>query len=1032
MASGASASRFDSTFDSTLEDLGPFASVYCREPMTLSRDTGSLRPWSWCRSATPAVAVVTALFLGVATPAIAQFDHSGLSGTVTSDDGAPIEGVVVSARHSATGRQRSVKTGRGGTYAVAALKPGSYVVSLQRDGFTNVTFNDVELRLGQTTQLSGVLEPASVTDSITVTARPHVIDLDSHQLGDTLIAAEFTDLPTQNRSFVLFAGLVPGVVPNPQTNSSSNDGLYINGQHQANNSFRVDGALNDDDIVRSQAGAQVRIPIEAIQEFQVLTSQYDAEYGGATGGVLNAVIKSGTNSVTGTAFGFFQRAEWNEQDFFGKRAGLARPRAQFRSAGFTVGGPIRRDSLHFFVSVESVDDQEGHTRVFNSRPELNFSATEANEVRNILGRVDFQMTERQHVSLRVVAEDAPQRNKIVGTQASLEGARAEDDSDFNAVAGLETLLSENAINSLRISYVREHLISAASPFGQFTTGFEALQNVGPLLDRPSVDEGPSVLGLNQESRSFNVADSVTLVVPRGNTMHEVRAGVQWARRSIDNRQFGFANGRFDFDTDRPFDADDITTYPFAFMVRLRGAARGVASGAETFGVFVQDDFHVRPNLTLSAGLRWDREDVVSDDNNVSPRVGFAWSPGGSTRTSVRGGSGRFYGHFPLGPWSLFQNDAVDIIEGGVFRVPDAGANRQFFFDLAQAHQIRSIVELRDLVVRTLEGQPITQFNSSPTVDHRGRVQPHVDTITLGTERELFRGVAAGVDLVHSESRNTLLLVDLNPFSRARGGRPNISIRNGVVVPMGSINTFVNAGTNRYKAVQVSLRKRTERGFGGRIAYTLSDSEGTYGNAGPFGAPNTAYFQTRSETGYNFDTGEIIGEPLRLNLKDARNDGQPVGWHRRHNFVMTGVWEVPRTSWREGAGLSVSGLYRYMSGDRFTIFTTQLLDNGNRAPAAPGTYDATVASDIGRTNVAFGGGMFGAENPAFSRLDLSLRYDVPLPYADARLTLIGDVFNATGRTNFVNSGGTITGSTGFLTPTAALGPREFQLGARLSF
>lgn len=142
--------------------------------------------------------------------------------------------------------------------------------------------------------------------------------------------------------------------------------------------------------------------------------------------------------------------------------------------------------------------------------------------------------------------------------------------------------------------------------------------------------------------------------------------------------------------------------------------------------------------------------------------------------------------------------------------------------------------------------------------------------------------------------------------------------------------------------------------------------------------------------------------------------------------------MPRSSWRGGSGLSLSWLYRYMSGDRFTVFTTELLDNGNRAPAAPGTYDASVNSDVARNGVAFNGTLFGAENPNFSRLDFSARYSAPMPYRDTQLTLIAEVFNATNRANFVNAGGAISGTGGFLTPAATFSPREFQLGVRLSF
>jgi len=960
----------------------------------------------------------------LAAPVFGQVLQSELSGVVTSAGGTVLSEVIVSVRDDATGRTRSIATAPNGSYVIAGLKPATYVVTFELPGLKSVESRGVELRLGQETRLDVTLTMTAITETVTVTAKPHLLDVDSAHVGDTLVAEEFRDLPTQNRSFVLFAALVPGVIPNPHTDSSSADALYINGQHQSNNSFRVDGAKNDDPLAGSQGGAQVRTALDAIQEFQIVTSQFDAEFGGATGGVLNAITKSGTNDVKGTAFSFFQQAEWNAKNFFTERADLPRPRASFLSTGFTLGGPILRDRVHYFLSFEGTHDREGHTRFFTSRPELSYSTTEDNTIRNVLGRVDFQFTRNHHLSTRFLAEDAPQLNKIVGPATTLEGAREEHDSDLNWIAGLESVAGENRLNSLRMSYTYEHFINAASPFGQWAQNSETLRALPPLLDRPSVDEGPSTLGQDQMSQSFDFADTASLLT----RAHELRAGVQWARRRIDVRNFTTANGRFEFDTDRSFDPNDITTYPGSFFIRLSGAATAKFSRIDTLGIFVQDDWRVRNNLTLHAGLRWDRDDVVADDDNLAPRLGFSWSPAGLNKTVIRGGFGRFYDQMRLNPWSQFLLNGVRIREGLVVRFPQA-SNRQILYNLARANQITSLVQLRDLLARTLD-KP--QFNARPNVDQPDRVQPYVDTVTLGAHHELSSALALGIDLVRSESRKTLLLVDLNPLSNSRGGRPNISILDGKVVRMQSISTLVNAGSNRYSAVQLSIRKRMGGKLGGRISYTYADSEGNYGNAGPLGAPNTAYFQTRSETGYNFDTGEIIGEPLKLNLGDPRNEGQQVAWQRRHNLVVSGVWLVPGTSWRESAGLSLSWLYRYMSGTPFTIFTTGRLDNDNRAPAPSGSYDATRPSDIARNDIEFDGTLFGAANPDFRRLDLSLRYSLPLPRRATAVTLIGEVFNVMNRTNFESAGGTIVGTAGFLSPTTTFSPREFQLGARLSF
>lgn len=942
-----------------------------------------------------------------AVAARGQSGFAELSGIVTSSDGAPLRGVTVGARNIATGQHRSASTSDAGAYAIAGLRPGRYVVRFERADFATLENLDVELRLGETTRLTTTLQPAAISEVVTVSAAPHLIDVESNAVGGTLTSEEFRDLPTEDRNFVLFAALIPGIIPNPQSGSASSDALYINGQHQANNSFRVDGGRNDDPLAGSIAGAEVRTAIEAIQEFQILTAQYDAEFGSTTGGVLNAITKSGTNQLSGSAFAFFQNAKWNALGYFAKREGLARPDASFRSDGFTFGGPLVRDRLHYFVSFEQVLDREGHSTFFVSRPDLSFSTNENNHIRNVLARVDADVAPIHHFSIRYLGEQAPQFNKITSAQSTLEGALEEHDFDFNAIAALESALSASGFNSLRLSYTHNHFVNSPSVFGRWAPDFQTLSTFAPSQVRPSVVEGPNTLGQNQRDDSIDAADTASCLF----RAHEVRAGFQWARRAVDVVNFNNANGRFTFDTDRPFDPNDSKTYPVTFQIRVHGPSRSQTSNVDTLGLFLQDAWHARSNLTLNAGLRWDRDDAVHDRNNFAPRLGFAWSP--APRSVIRGGLGRYYDETRLLQWSQFLIDSVRLTNGVVVRIPDAGTNRQLFANLIAANPIATLPQLRDVLTRSAE-QTAVQLNLDPTVDNRNRVEPYVDTASIGAEHALSSTLVAGIDLIYSESKKTLVQVDLNPFSRALGGRPNISILEGKPVRLNSISTLLNAGSSRYTAAQISLQKRMRNSVAMRVAYTYSDSQGNYGNAGALGAPNTAYFQKRTATGYNFDTGEIIGDPLNLNLNDPRNEGQPVGWNRRHNLAVAGVWHVPHT------GVALSSIYRYMSGDRFTIFSSDFLDNGNRAIAPAGTYSGQ----------RFNGTMFGAENPDFHRLDVSVRY--LLSFGKIGATLIGEVFNVANHANFVSAGGTIAGTSGFLAPTATYNSREFQLGARLRF
>ena len=983
----------------------------------------------------PRVAGFGILLTLLAFQAGAQLANSSISGTVAGADGAGLPGVTVALKNQESGLVRTSVTTGNGTYAISGIKPGVYEVTFDLEGFPAVSRRDIELRVGQETRLGATLQLEQIAESLTVTGEAPVVETTSQEIGGTLTSQEFQDLPTQNRSFALFAALLPGVTPFPSTEPTSGDVIFANGQDDNNNAFHIDGANNDDDVIGARAGAQTRAPIEAIQEFQVLTSQFDAELGRSTGAVLNAVTKSGGNSFHGSAFSYVQRSDWNETDFFVERSGGENPETRFDALGFTVGGPIVRDKVHFFVSYEDDTAQTGVAGVFNTRPELNFTTTEDARIKNYLGKVDYQVSAGNHLAARYLMEDSPQFNRIVNnlnSVATLASSREEADTDSNWIATLASVLGSDRLNEVRLSYTQEDVAFANPAFNNHGQSFQAQRNQTPVELRPTILDGGSGVALARVNTSTQLDDTVSYFVPGWHGEHQLKAGFQYAEREVTVSDFGLANGELNFDTDRPFNPSDLTTYPTFFRLRVLGGLDAPVPDNRTLGVFLQDDWRLNDRLTLNLGLRYDQEDITDDDDNYAPRLGFSWDPFGKGRTVVRGGYGRFYDRFQMGYYQDFFQDAITITQGFIVRFPDAGVNQRLFFDIAQANGITSLTGLRDFLLRQIESGAGAALNTAPTVDNPDRKQAYVDSMSLGAEHELLPGLAVALDLIHTENKDTLLLVDLNPFSQARGGRPNISILNGQrVTSLGSVSSYVNAGKSEYDALQLSLKKRFTGRYGGRLSYTWSRSEGNYGNAGAGTA--TAYFQTRTESGYNFDTGEWIGEPLDLNLDDPRNDGQPVNWLRRHNLVLSGSYRVPHTGWRNARGLTVSGIFTYLSGDRTTIVTNNRLDNGNRAPAPAGTYNAFPPSDIGLAGVRFDGTFFGTEQPDFKRLDLALRYDLPV-VSRVTVALSGEIYNATSEENFLGVGNNIFGTAGFLTPTSTYNPggRQYQVGARLGF
>ncbi|MEM7050156.1 MAG: TonB-dependent receptor [Acidobacteriota bacterium] len=970
------------------------------------------------------ILIVLSAFVAAAS-ASGQFANADLTGRVTDAQGQALPGVLVTATQEATGRQRTVVTAATGTYIVHGLKPGDYRIRFELEGFQGRDQKGIRLLVGQTARVDVELQLSAVEDTVTVTAAAPIIELESKEIGGTITGEEFEVLPTQNRSALLFAGLLPGVTPSPDTESTSSDSLFVNGQTDFNNSFNVDGANNDDDVIGAIAGAQTRTSIEAIQEFQVLTTQFDAEFGRALGGVLNAITKSGSNDWSGALFGYLQDSSNNEKNFFTEVNNLERPDTSYENLGVSVGGPIVRNKAHFFVNFEDISDQEGIVRSFVARPEKNFSTSEDNSLENFLVKVDYQLTPSYHLAVRYLREESPQFNQIIGGQETLETSREEDDTDSNWIASLDTVIGNSALNIARVAFTKEDVAFANPAFNGNGQSFSAQRNQPVREDRPGINLGSSAVAQARVNRALQFDDTFSLWLPDWHGEHDLRFGVQYSEREEEFSNFGTAQGEFDFNVDRPFDPSDVSTYPFAFTVRVAGPQTAEIPKNDVTGLFIQDDWKISGDLVLNLGLRYD-EESVTDGGDVAPRLGFAWSPTESGRTVIRGGFGRFYDRLPLFLYDDFFLDAVSLSSGFLQRLPSAGADQQGFFDLAQANGVTTLDELRDLLIAMIEGGAGSLINRAPTVDNPARQQPYADTVSLGFQHEIVPGLAATVDLVRAENKDALVRGDLNPFSSAQGGRPNLSVLDGQPVELDNITTIFNLGEREYTAIQGSLQKRFNGTWGGRLAVTYSEGEGNYdGDPGDF-----AYFQSRTETGFDFDTGRLLGESPRLNLGDRRND-QPALFDRDWNIVLSGQYLVPKTGWRQSEGLIISGVARYLSGDRFTVLDNSArLDNGNRAPAAGGDYAGDPG--LGRSqDVSFDGGLNGAENPGFLQVDLSFRYRIPIG-EKLKVSLLADVFNATDRVNFTTAGGTREGTPNFLVPNVARTARAFQFGLRIDF
>lgn len=970
--------------------------------------------------------VALVMCLWSAAPSLAQQGRAEISGRTTDEQGAVLPGVAIVVTNEATGVFREITSSAEGTYLASQLVPGTYKVVARLSGFRTVERTGLQLQVGTTMRINLELAVGGLEETVTVTGQSPLVDTSSARVGGNIGTAELSELPAMNRNYFAAVALLPGVQFSPST-QLGNDTIVASGQSSQGNNVSVDGGYNVDDALGAVVGAQVRTPIEAIQEFQVMTSMYDAEFGRASGAIINAVSKSGTNDFKGVLFLSSASSRLTSKDFLVKQQNLPKPVLTKRDWGGVLGGPILRNKAHFFFSLERQVDNPTRTRVYPTRPELSLSQVEERSGWNTMIRIDHQINPSHTWAVRYLRESAPQF-PIILERHTKETFQDETDLDETAVGTLTSVFGNSRVNTLRVARTWEHWWhgnACTRALGVEREG--SLAECPPQLNYLSFVTQASTEAQGPWDSNYQIEDDLSWFIPGKRGDHELKFGFRYNYTELTRVSQINQNGTFRFNTDLPFDAANPRTYPERLTIRMGEFEEFIDN--HTIEAYAQDRWKMG-NTTLSAGVRYDLEIIPIDQehnplfaagakkspvdrNNFAPRIGITHALDDQGRSVVRGGYGIFYNRTVLGAiddtieFSKFTNSAV-------VNFPNDSADPG---PAAGRLPTDPLLASGPFINRNLLNQrfpPGTAFRNSGVVvfDSPNRKQPWAHQLTVGYSRQIADTIAVQADYIHMQNRDMFLARNLNPMVRAntsRTGRITRVDAFGVLGEPYSQQAWVmeNTGRSKYDALNLSVEKRYANNWSGRLSYSLSSSRGS--------AENQA----------DKNTYQVLDD---LNLDALWG---PLSVHRRHILSLNGRVEIPRTK-----GATVSSTIRWMSGAPFTIFDSSIDADQNGElvdPLPAGTYSGTAVNAM--KDVASKGGRNGAIGPDYFQVDVRAGWRARLG-ADRALDVYLDIFNITDHVNWNNPSGdrrltatflqlrTLRGGSGF--------PRQANFGLRFAF
>ncbi|HEX3251543.1 MAG TPA: TonB-dependent receptor [Pyrinomonadaceae bacterium] len=597
------------------------------------------------------------LFLLLLFPlsALAQTTVSTIEGTIKDPQGSVVSGAQVAVKSPALGIERTATSDANGFYRITALPAGNYSITISHTGFSTRTFDDVELTVNRTLTLDIPLEVGAMQEQVDVVEYAQLLNPTSSSTGSTVTPQQIKEMPTNGRNYLDLMQLVPGVVVNRQANVGSDNSTPVLGERAGNNNFLIDGQPNKDTV---NGGAASQFNQETIAEFQVLTAGFRAEFGQASGAVVNVITRSGGNMYHGLASIFFRNNIFDSSNSLDTTQDEA-PFLQRWDYSLALGGPIVKDKVFFFGSGERIRENRRLNFIFPvGTPQIarNFETEFDNPSRTFDTRGFLKFDEqlgRHSLSQSVSYTNGNVREFLPLSNATDLPSRRNDTGGRHLLLafGDTALLGDHSnpwVLTLRGGYRGDTSETRpAHPEAGVGTTFNMFSsfNTGGLFgDQGSFAFGnnTSRTGLDQKYTSLS-ANATKLFGD-----HNVKFGWNFLRTRVDGVESQILNLQLfatvpDFITFGPFNAGFFTVTTAG---GLTPAANEIHLRNNYNALFAQDDWKFLPNLTLNLGMRWDYDSEFKTRQNISPRVGFAWSA--TPKTVIRGHYGLFYDQFRLG------------------------------------------------------------------------------------------------------------------------------------------------------------------------------------------------------------------------------------------------------------------------------------------------------------------------------------------------------------------------------------------------